>query len=708
MTFLKKAIILITGLLLLIYNGQTAAAQELKTDGSALRTSAGAKEQQALTGDLITLYGAKDSSELTYQIPAGASNANQSLLIDYEASNLLIAPSSLTIAIDNEPVKSIKLDGSSKRKTVKLNLSKSQAAQGYHNVSLQFYGVLKEGVCVRQDTSGNWIKIYPDSRLVLSEASKSKGADLSHFPYLFAQSGNTGEETDIILPDKPTSAEAEAAVKTEGFLKTADSRLKVSYVKESAAGKISNPSIVIGAGQHWNGKIKELFDRGNIKAEHNKLLLAERVLTAGDKRQPVLFVTAQSDKTLAEKIRVMTDSAYSGQLSGDSLMIGRLQPAAEKTGNKLTLDDFGAGNVTVGSNKTASEHFFYPAAAAVDKDGKVKFSLTLKTSEAVRTKADSGDDAEKAELNVMVNGQPNAVRLDDLGNKDKDGFYHVSIPIDPKLLRSSRYIDLQFVTSGLKHNNPCIDRDENKWVYIDKSSTLTYPVSDAAQKADFGQWPLPFAGSVNKKTVIVIPDDVTMQTLKELSLVADSFGNGARQPFTVKTASDMREADAKGRNVVFIGSLPQIPLLKSNASKLLVPSDRNGAYDVSSFQMLNETTKQVAFTQKSPWDSDSSIAVFAPLSGSGAAVTKELISFLDSTSDAATVVNETAGKQLFSNHQQIKSDDSSPSADPKSRSAALNVTYIAVFTALIIIAAGLIWLTARRKKRKADNEKSEE
>ncbi|MRB49428.1 hypothetical protein GH860_30310, partial [Bacillus thuringiensis] len=89
------------------------------------------------------------------------------------------------------------------------------------------------------------------------------------------------------------------------------------------------------------------------------------------------------------------------------------------------------------------------------------------------------------------------------------------------------------------------------------------------------------------------------------------------------------------------------------------------AYDVSSFQMLNETTKQVAFTQESPWDSGRSIAVFAPLSGSGASVTKELISFLDSTSDAATVINETAGRQLFSNHQQIKSDDSSPAADTK-------------------------------------------
>ncbi|MBD5022573.1 hypothetical protein GUF50_24750, partial [Xanthomonas citri pv. citri] len=93
--------------------------------------------------ELITLYGSKDSAELTYQIPAGASSGNQQLVIEYEASNLLISPSSLTVVIDDEPVKTLKLDGDSKRKTVKLNLNKSQSAQGYHNVSLKFYGVMK-------------------------------------------------------------------------------------------------------------------------------------------------------------------------------------------------------------------------------------------------------------------------------------------------------------------------------------------------------------------------------------------------------------------------------------------------------------------------------------------------------------------------------------------------------------------------------------
>ena len=51
-------------------------------------------------------------------------------------------------------------------------------------------------------------------------------------------------------------------------------------------------------------------------------------------------------------------------------------------------------------------------------------------------------------LKVMINGQPHSVGLDDLGKEDKNGFYHVSLKVDPKLLQKNRYIDIQFATSG--------------------------------------------------------------------------------------------------------------------------------------------------------------------------------------------------------------------------------------------------------------------
>lgn len=692
--------------MLLAMTGQTALAKDVQVSGSLLgKSSQEQAKQQVLTSELITLYGSKDSAELTYQIPAGASSGNQQLVIEYEASNLLISPSSLTAVIDDEPVKTLKLDGDSKRKTVKLNLNKSQSAQGYHNVSLKFYGVMKEGVCVRQDTSGNWIKIYPDSRLTLADSSEAKGTSLDHYPYPFAQSGNTAEETAIVIPDNPSSAEIEAAVKTEGYLKTVDSSVSIAYVTESELKKIDKPTIVIGVDKHWNGKVKKLLKQAGLQAKGENLLLAERVLKAEGKQQPVLFAQAASEVALTKKISVMTDQTYTGQLSGDTLSISKLQQTEKKESDKLTLENFGAGDITIGADKTSSAHYFYPASAVLDENQSAKLSLKLKKSETIQASTAENESASQAaELKVMINGQPHSVRLDELGKEDKNGFYHVTVKVDPKLLQKNRYIDIQFVTTGLKENNPCNTTDEEKWVFIDKNSTLSYVIKGMSPSADFQEWPLPYAGNQDQTTLIVLPDTVSQSKLEELSLVTESFGSEAQHSYTVKKSSDVTAKDAKGRNLIFIGGINQFSLLKEKSSDLLVPQEKNGSFDVSSFEMLNETTKQVVFTQASVWDSRYTMAVFAPSKGDGAAVTKEIISYLNSNDESATVLNETNSQQVFTNHQQLKSETNSSDAEQPTQDHSQKWMYIGVLALIMVIAAVFIWIAVRRRKRKTDTE----
>ncbi|MCY9374438.1 cellulose biosynthesis cyclic di-GMP-binding regulatory protein BcsB [Bacillus sp. T17B1] len=703
---MKQIMIFLTSLMLMAMTGPAAFAKEVEVSGSLLgKNSQEQAKQQMLTSDLITLYGSKDSAELTYQIPAGASSGNQQLVIEYEASNLLISPSSLTAVIDGEPVKTVKLDGDSKRKTVKLNLNKSQSAQGYHNVSLTFYGVMKEGVCVRQDTSGNWIKIYPDSRLTLADSSEAKGTSLDHYPYPFAQSENTAEETAIVIPDDPSSAEIEAAVKTEGYLKTVDSSVSMSYVTESELKKIDKPTIFIGVDKHWNGKVKMLMKQAGIQAKGEKLLLAERVLKAEGKRQPVLFAQAASDDVLTEKISVITDQTYTGQLSGDTLSISKLKKAEKKESNKLTLENFGADDITIGSDKTSSAHYFYPVSAVLDQNQSAKLSLKLKKSETIQAlTAENESVSQAAELKIMINGQPHSVGLDQLGKEDKNGFYHVMVKVDPKLLQKNRYIDIQFVTTGLKENNPCNTIDEGKWVFIDKSSTLTYAIKGMSPSADFKEWPLPYAGHQEQTTLIMLPDNVSQSKLKELTLVTESFGSEAQHSYTVKKSSDVTANDAKGRNLIFIGGINQFPLLNEKSSDLLVPQAKNGSFDVSGFEMLNETTKQVAFTQASLWDSRYTMAIFAPSTGTGSAVTKEIINYLTSTDVLSTVVNETNSQQVFTNHQQLKSEANSSSADQPSQDHNQKWLYIGVLALIMLIAAVFIWVAVRRRKRKTDRE----
>lgn len=692
--------------MLLAMTGQTALAKDVQVSGSLLgKSSQEQAKQQVLTSELITLYGSKDSAELTYQIPAGASSGNQQLVIEYEASNLLISPSSLTAVIDDEPVKTLKLDGDSKRKTVKLNLNKSQSAQGYHNVSLKFYGVMKEGVCVRQDTSGNWIKIYPDSRLTLADSSEAKGTSLDHYPYPFAQSGNTAEETAIVIPDNPSSAEIEAAVKTEGYLKTVDSSVSIAYVTESELKKIDKPTIVIGVDKHWNGKVKKLLKQAGLQAKGENLLLAERVLKAEGKQQPVLFAQAASEDALTKKISVMTDQTYTGQLSGDTLSISKLQQTEKKESDKLTLENFGAGDITIGADKTSSAHYFYPASAVLDENQSAKLSLKLKKSETIQASATENESASQAaELKVMINGQPHSVRLDELGKEDKNGFYHVTVKVDPKLLQKNRYIDIQFVTTGLKENNPCNTTDEEKWVFIDKNSTLSYAIKGMSPSADFQEWPLPYAGNQDQTTLIVLPDTVSQSKLEELSLVTESFGSEAQHSYTVKKSSDVTAKDAKGRNLIFIGGINQFSLLKEKSSDLLVPQEKNGSFDVSGFEMLNETTKQVVFTQASVWDSRYTMAVFAPSKGDGTAVTKEIISYLNSNDESATVLNETNSQQVFTNHQQLKSETNSSDAEQPTQDHSQKWMYIGVLALIMVVAAVFIWIAVRRRKRKTDTE----
>nr|WGD86204.1 cellulose biosynthesis cyclic di-GMP-binding regulatory protein BcsB [Bacillus subtilis] len=704
---MKQIMIFLTSFMLLAMTGQTALAKDVQVSGSLLgKSSQEQAKQQVLTSELITLYGSKDSAELTYQIPAGASSGNQQLVIEYEASNLLISPSSLTVVIDDEPVKTLKLDGDSKRKTVKLNLNKSQSAQGYHNVSLKFYGVMKEGVCVRQDTSGNWIKIYPDSRLTLADSSEAKGTSLDHYPYPFAQSGNTAEETAIVIPDNPSSAEIEAAVKTEGYLKTVDSSVSIAYVTESELKKIDKPTIVIGVDKHWNGKVKKLLKQAGLQAKGENLLLAERVLKAEGKQQPVLFAQAASEDALTKKISVMTDQTYTGQLSGDTLSISKLQQTEKKESDKLTLENFGAGDITIGADKTSSAHYFYPASAVLDENQSAKLSLKLKKSETIQASTAENESASQAaELKVMIKRyQPHSVRLDELGKEDKNGFYHVTVKVDPKLLQKNRYIDIQFVTTGLKENNPCNTTDEEKWVFIDKNSTLSYAIKGMSPSADFQEWSLPYAGNQDQTTLIVLPDTVSQSKLEELSLVTESFGNEAQHSYTVKKSSDVTANDAKGRNLIFIGGINQFSLLKEKSSDLLVPQEKNGSFDVSSFEMLNETTKQVVFTQASVWDSRYTMAVFAPSKGDGTAVTKEIISYLNSNDESATVLNETNSQQVFTNHQQLKSETNSSDAEQPTQDHSQKWMYIGVLALIMVVAAVFIWIAVRRKKRKTDTE----
>lgn len=96
--------------------------------------------------------------------------------------------------------------------------------------------MLKEGVCINQETPANWLKVYPESELAF-KGTQTKDVTLDSFPSPFIQTGDQKEQTDIVIPNSPEAAELEAAMKVYRTLKTKTAKQTSKLSKKRTSSK---------------------------------------------------------------------------------------------------------------------------------------------------------------------------------------------------------------------------------------------------------------------------------------------------------------------------------------------------------------------------------------------------------------------------------------------------------------------------------------
>lgn len=642
---------------------------------------------QHLSEDVVTLYGQEDRTEFTYQVDQEKTESS-TLTLNIEASPLLISPSSFTVMIDGEIEKTIPVSGKNQKKSIQIKLNKAQLKKGAHHIQVTFYGVLKEGVCINQETPANWLKVYPESELVFKGIQK-KDLALDNFPSPFIQTGDQKEQTDIVIPNSPDGAELEAAIKVYRTLKNKDRQKEIKLIQEKDIKQVTHPTIAVGAKGSWDGRMKTIEQGAGIKTKSSHLTLAMRTLTAKKTEQPILFVTAEKPVTIAEKINVLTQSALTGQLTGTDLLIQKTAAQTSKPSHKIRLKDFGGDDVTVGTNKTASDHYYYPKALLANQKSGAKLNLSFKKSDTAASKTER--------LTVMINDEPHDVPLTKLGNKDANGFYHVSIPVDAKILQKNEYIDLQFVTSGFKNMESCRHTDEEGWIFIDKNSSLQIPEGTMSEKPDLAAWPLPFT---SKNTLIIIPDQIKRETINQMTMLTESFSQPEVAQYHLMKASQVTNEQLKNHPLIFIGGIQTFSLLKENAADLVVPVKKD-QYDVSSFGMINETTARIVWTQPSVWNKEQTMTVFSGMTAVEANVSNEVMQFLQTNTEKATVAIESKNKGVFSNHQSVSSTSNSLKTSEKQSSSEAWI-YFACIAALILFVLVMIVYFVRKNRKKTE------
>lgn len=168
--------------------------------------------------------------------------------------------------------------------------------KGSHQIQLAFYGVLKEGVCINQETPANWLKVYPESELAF-KGTQTKDVTLDSFPSPFIQTGDQKEQTDIVIPNSPEAAELEAAMKVYRTLKNKDRQADLKIVQERTSSK-SRIQPLLWEQKETDGRVKTIEQAAKMKTASDQLTLAVRTLTGKKKNSPFYLSLLSSQRQL--------------------------------------------------------------------------------------------------------------------------------------------------------------------------------------------------------------------------------------------------------------------------------------------------------------------------------------------------------------------------------------------------------------------------
>lgn len=651
----------------------------------------------------ILLQGLSDRVEMNYEVPVSGVKKGSYLSLSVQYSRLLLNDSTLTVSIDDNPVESVKLDAQKRKLQLKIPLEGQAASQGFHKLTIAFYGQISEHDCANVENPANWLAIENDSHLFFNlDETSEQNVTLQHYPYPFIQNHRDDPvQSTIVIPDDASLSIVKAALMLANYLNEQIGRTKeVPIVLESDLDTISTHIIAIGKETDWSKVIKKAYESANVKVRENELVVSNHFLTFPKATKQILFVTAKADQTIEEKIAVLTDSRFVSQLSGNEIAVNQIQKEKNTEKQAYMFQEVNIPNMNLTGSNEKSPYYFIQMPAHADIDKPFMLHLQLKVSETLFNRGDWPETGQ-AELVVTVNGEPYSIPIDSLEKNEHTSAYDTTIAIDPETLQKSPIISLQFQANGLKRYEVCKLPNSDQWIYISENSRIRWSKATDEPEANSRIWPAPFSGG---ETAIVLLNEVDEKLLHQLQLLTNRLGNARTlDEIVLLFADDINRKTLKNRHVIVLGSPYAYSALKEK-DQWLIPF-QNDYLDLTKYRFVNETAKHVVWLQPSLWDDNRSLAVFSAVhpQKTETILSEEIIDYLRTTGLQATVVVESENGEIFTNAQQLSDERKQAFRIDEQDSTKKNGWFIAGIVGLAIIAFILLMYAIRKtKKNKQD------
>ncbi|MGN7478398.1 cellulose biosynthesis cyclic di-GMP-binding regulatory protein BcsB [Solibacillus silvestris] len=628
----------------------------------------------------VTLEGESGEVEFVYELLETQQAEGQKLQLYFNHSQLLIAPSSLTVAIDGVAVQSIGLDR--KQTELAVILPSNALKEGSHTISIKYAGILKEGICVEQNTSGNWLTLEIASFIDIHATVHGQLRDLNQYPAYFV--GTDTRNTQIIVPDEPTLKTLNAALQLTNYLSSSSAYNKVKLLKESQVKMITHATVIIGQeNQFKNAWLNELIDKG--KADDGLSLSIQPITVKQSASKNVLVITGKDDAEF-EKIGVLTEDSFVKQLQGSRLTVTNMPVSQENTDrNKIAFKTMGIPSMTLGYGKTSSDTYYYYMPYYPFSDMKASIQLHLKISETIQS-SQSEKNNPSEELVLLVNEVPHSIDLREV-KRDKNGDIFVEVPLSSSVFTQSTLMRIQLAANGLHEKTQCIQSDQAKWVYIDEASAINFNV-DKQTVAEFNFRFFPFPNS-DESVMVVVPEQYRWSDL--LAVYEALTINNKLPTITLVQSGKVTEADLKNGHVLFIGGKKQHKQLQD---EVLVVHYNDNIPDLTEHGFFN--VSQFAFIQNNPWNEDFALVVLDAIGDADQYAPKEFMTSLKLLGENAKIaVNGNAGK-VFTNEAEVTEKNFSQAFT----SNMLDSNSFYLFFILFFIVIAMIIYVWRKKKKK--------
>lgn len=610
-------------------------------------------------GEPIQLYGPKGGTEFRYSIDGEVETGSLHLVTSH--SSLLIAPSSLTVAIDNIVVRTIDLTLTvGNLEELVIPLTKENLKKGDHVVTLNFDGTIKEGVCVDQHTSGNWLTVHLQSYLKLEGYSRHYSTSLATFVEDFTVL--EGERTSIIIPEKADYKTQAAAIRLQAQL--LQSSWKDAEIEITAKPTTRDKWIVLGE--------LDQFENEEVKALLSKTDIEETGMTIGKIDSSTAYIVAHDSREIERLLHILFRAEWSKQLAGNHLHISSLPEEGLEV--VRTFEQLNIAPITIESSAPMTSTYYVPLPYALPLKGSTLFHLELQKSSLLENYIEDHRE-NSAELILNVNGKMHAISIGDLVNEKTH--YSIDIPVANELFMQDSTFTFQIIGNGFQFLDPCMSTDKRHWLQIDtKNSAITFPNPGNEQFVNtFAQLPFPFAF---EQTTVVVPSfDAVSSDMYEMILTRFRLNDHMT---VIVTEDELEDNMRETGHLILLNT----NLLSLGAEQSILPENMEDAGFVSGTEHITTTI------ERNPWNKEK--VVLTMEQRDGPLRTTDFIEQLFNSKSKGTIgVYTSAGHLSFNKNDEHAGD--AKAAMPISN------TVLIAFVGLLIAIVAIIVVIVRRKKK---------